>query len=300
MKHKPARLLLALSLRRVAFGLCLLLIPALAAAQSGGTFELSRGTPYDGGPAATGSGSGADFWLADIIGQPEAAAAATGAGLGGDFTVRGGFQPVPLYHTVYVDDAWTGQPAGAYLGDGKRMRSNAFADLAPALSRIASGGSVIVAPGAYADNLFLDRPVTVTLTGQTTLTGSISITQGSLVAPAVGLELHGDFTRAGVELAANGGTILFDGGIAQYLALNALTTFENLTVVTPTLLIETIPDANAYVQGTLTNTGVIRKTQPAEAEGEILLRPGRQPQRRGPDHRRNLRWLAAQHHSRPL
>ncbi|MCB0148070.1 MAG: hypothetical protein KDE01_10505, partial [Caldilineaceae bacterium] len=75
------------------------------------------------------------------------------------------------------------------------------------------------------------------------------------------IAVSGHFTNSGT-LDTNGSGITFDGAKTQNLVLNTFTSFDALTVYTGTTLVEAVTDDNAYIQGTLTNFGTIRKTQP--------------------------------------
>lgn len=77
MKHSARRTGLALFA-----GLCAVAFAIAAAAQVGGSFEISSGTIDNGGGIATGDGLSVD----GTIGQPDAGLAA-----GGSFVLQGGF-----------------------------------------------------------------------------------------------------------------------------------------------------------------------------------------------------------------
>jgi hypothetical protein len=128
------------------------------------------------------------------------------------------------------------------------------------------------------------KTATVTATSTLTVTQLLTITQGKLVSASDyadiliatdgTLVLTNDITVSG-NLVIQGAGILttaghgitFDGGLEQNLTLASLTTFANLTVTAGTTLIETETADNAAVSGTLSNAGVIRKTQPVAATG---------------------------------
>ncbi|MEI6394646.1 MAG: MBG domain-containing protein, partial [Verrucomicrobiota bacterium] len=120
---------------------------------------------------------------------------------------------------------------------------------------------------------------TVTATSKLKATKKLTITKGKLVSASEygdvlietegTLELTSDITIAGDLVIQGNGTlttfnnkITFDGGIEQHLTLNNLVQFYDLTVTAGTTLIETETSDSVYVQGTLLNQGVIRKTQP--------------------------------------
>jgi uncharacterized delta-60 repeat protein len=121
---------------------------------------------------------------------------------------------------------------------------------------------------------------TVTISGKLKVTKKLTISKGKLTSASdyediqidedgeleltSDITVSGSFTNSGT-LTTDGWGITFDGGVEQHLALNVLTGFDDLTVSTGTTLVETVTDDNAYVGGTLTNEGVIRKTQPVDS-----------------------------------
>ncbi len=118
---------------------------------------------------------------------------------------------------------------------------------------------------------------TVTVTsGKLTSSGRTRIRKGKLITASDyedleidefgTLQLGNDITIGGNlvvtgTLRTNGYGITFDGAKEQNLTLVGVTTFDDLTVAAGTTLIETESGDHAQVQGTLTNNGVIRKTQ---------------------------------------
>ena len=122
----------------------------------------------------------------------------------------------------------------------------------------------------------------VTIAGKLKVTDKLTVTKGQLIADGANdyadveietegvlisnndISVSGHFTNSGTLNTAEFG-ITFDGGVAQNLTLNVVTSFDHLTVLTGTTLIETVTSDNANVTGTppnITNNGVIRKTQP--------------------------------------
>ncbi len=102
-------------------------------------------------------------------------------------------------------------------------------------------------------------------TGTANLSDAASIACGSLTLSSGTLNLGdvsiaGDLIRNGGTFNAGSGTLTFDGGTTQNLALNVATTFHNLVVASGTTLVETVANDNATVSGELINQGVIRKT----------------------------------------
>lgn len=83
------------------------------------------------------------------------------------------------------------------------------------------------------------------------------------------LTITGAFKRTdGGFQSLNGSTLAFDGN-EVHLNLEVNTAFENLTVLTDTLLIEVNPNAYANLSGNLINLGVIRKTQNVAGTGNL-------------------------------
>ena len=125
----------------------------------------------------------------------------------------------------------------------------------------------------------------VTIVGKLKAAKKLTITKGSLISASDygDLEIEGEgvmtlthpisiggsFTNSG-ELNTAGFAVSFDGwleqsagpNVEQTLTLNVLTSFDDLNVMTGTTLIEAVTDDHAYLNGALTNYGVIRKTQP--------------------------------------
>ncbi len=138
---------------------------------------------------------------------------------------------------------------------------------------------------------------TVTVTsGKLTSSGRTRIRNGKLITASDyedleidefgTLQLGNDITIGGNlvvtgTLDTHGFGITFDGAKEQNLTLDHVTTFDNLTVAAGATLIETDSGDHAAVVGTLTNNGVIRKTQAIDAatdyyfglasQGELLI-----------------------------
>ena len=98
---------------------------------------------------------------------------------------------------------------------------------------------VFVSASTYQD-------VVIETNGTLSLTGDITVS--------------GNFTNRGT-FNANGYKVTFNGTNEQYLALEAPTTFADLTVDTNSILVEVVSANNATVTGSLENYGVIRKAQ---------------------------------------
>ncbi len=123
---------------------------------------------------------------------------------------------------------------------------------------------------------------TVTISGKLKVTKKLAITKGKLISASdygdieieadgeleltSAITVSGNFTNTGT-LTTNGFGVTLDGGVAQNLVANVVTLFDDLTVSTGTTMIETVPDDNVVVMGTLTNNGVIRKSQTVTETG---------------------------------
>jgi hypothetical protein len=128
---------------------------------------------------------------------------------------------------------------------------------------------------------------TVTVTaGKLTSSGRTRIRKGKLITASDyedleieefgTLKLGNNITIGGNlvvtgTLDTNGYGVTFDGAKAQNLTLVHVTTFDDLTVAAGTTLIETESGDHAVVNGTLTNNGVIRKTQMIDAETDYYF-----------------------------
>ena len=123
---------------------------------------------------------------------------------------------------------------------------------------------------------------TVTVSGKLKVTNKLTITKGKLKSASDygdieiqddgELELTSDITISGNFTKTLNGTfthgnrkVTFDGGISQNLTLYSLTMFYDLEVASGTTLVETITNDSTYVENTLTNNGVIRKTQAVDS-----------------------------------
>lgn len=103
-------------------------------------------------------------------------------------------------------------------------------------------------------------------TGKLNMIGNVTL--DNLTHNGGTLNLGGASVSISRSLTCNGGsfravtsTLTFNGATTPTLTFSQPTTFNNLRVLTGTTLIETAAADNAIVNGTLTNDGVIRKTQ---------------------------------------
>src|SRR5690606_25538304 len=130
---------------------------------------------------------------------------------------------------------------------------------------------------------------TVTIVGKLKSTKKMRIISGRLISASdyVDIEidesgtmsLTNDITIAGNLIVTgtfdtNGYAVTFDGGVdqsetvTQTFFLDGIKTFADINVYTNTLLVETSsPGSGVYLDGTLTNYGTIRNSQPVEDTG---------------------------------
>jgi hypothetical protein len=117
---------------------------------------------------------------------------------------------------------------------------------------------------------------TVTAANKIKVTKKLTLTKGKLISASdyedieiaadgeleltSSITVGGEFSISGL-LTTNGNGVTFDGAKQQNLAANVVTSFDDLTVSSGTTLIETVSDDNVALGGSLTNNGVIRKTQ---------------------------------------
>lgn len=116
-------------------------------------------------------------------------------------------------------------------------------------------------PGTHSSAIVTDTH-TINLTAPTAIK-HVSIGPDATLDVAANhtFTLTGDFVNAGTFMPASG-SVVFGGGMTQSLTTTVPTVFNNFTVYTGTLLVEQISADNANVNGTLTNWGTIRKSQP--------------------------------------
>jgi hypothetical protein len=137
----------------------------------------------------------------------------------------------------------------------------------------APSGNMNVAGNFINSGTFSHNNGTVTFNGATAISGSSTHSfnnvtiSGNLTAPGGNMNVAGNFTRNGGAFSHNSGTVTFNGSGTQNLAIDAATTFYNLTVNSGVTLVETVAADNATVSGTLINSGVIRKTQAISGTG---------------------------------
>ncbi|HEX3599223.1 MAG TPA: hypothetical protein VHU84_03720, partial [Lacipirellulaceae bacterium] len=117
--------------------------------------------------------------------------------------------------TTYVDDAWTGFTNGQVITDADAVTAgnqpaifgtNAFATLQSAMTAVASGGTVVVNDGTYAEAIGVDAGKTMKVIGNVSLNGNDLTVNGTL-------QVDGSLSGAGTVIATSGGKIGGTGAI---------------------------------------------------------------------------------------
>jgi hypothetical protein len=142
--------------------------------------------------------------------------------------------------------------------------------LQAAIDAVPLGGQVIVYGGVYDEAVSLNKNVPVTCLEALTLDG-LALSAGTFTAPPATLTLLGSFTRTGGVFDADSGALAFAaGGTSGYnLDLSIPTEFHDLSVASGVTLVEVQAADNASLSGTVTNNGVIRKTQSVSGTGPL-------------------------------
>ncbi len=118
--------------------------------------------------------------------------------------------------------------------DASHSPDCAFRTISKGISDVNLDGTVNVAAGLYNELVELNRVVTVTMSGNITVTGNLSLTEGALNAPSGILTLQGDYERdINGQFRRNSGTLKLNGAAAQTLKGNWVTGFWNLTIDNP-------------------------------------------------------------------
>lgn len=102
-----------------------------------------------------------------------------------------------------------------------------------ALGYVASGGKVSVLGGTYNEAVALNKNASLDFDSDTTISGGINQSLGTILAPNETLTLQGSFERSGGVFTHNSGTVAMAGLSAQTLGGAAATTFNNLTLDNP-------------------------------------------------------------------
>ena len=133
-------------------------------------------------------------------------------------------------------------PAGLCSG-----HAPCYSSLRAAIAGGSENGLVQVYGGTYTEDVTIPRNMTVSLAGDLTLHGSLTLAQGTFQLGFRSLDLSGDFTNQG-SFQSGLGTLALNGSTPQILS-GAATTFYDLTINNPAGVDLTL---NATVAGTLT------------------------------------------------
>jgi hypothetical protein len=110
----------------------------------------------------------------------------------------------------------------------------AFGSITYGISQVDLGGDLYVAGGTYNESLVLNREITVTMSGNTALTGNLNIQDGTLNAPAGTLSLAGNYSRTTPGVFKNGlGTLEMNGVVQQSIGGGSVTSFHHLLINNP-------------------------------------------------------------------
>jgi peptidase C25-like protein/Big-like domain-containing protein len=140
-----------------------------------------------------------------------------------------GMQSVVKPPMVQVDDSFAGSTDCQDLGSGNIFNRTAFATIAGGQSGVASGGTVNVAAGTYAENVTVAMD-TLSLSGAVQITGNLTLSGGTFNSTSGVLSLTGNFIHNGGTFNNNSGTVALIGSAAQSLGGTLATAFNNLTV----------------------------------------------------------------------
>lgn len=111
-----------------------------------------------------------------------------------------------------------------------------------------TSAQTISGTGGIYGNLDLNNSYGASFNNSSTITGSLTITNGTLTAPTGTLTLSGNFINNG-SFVNNSGTLSFNG--TSTITLSSATTFKNL-YISGTL---TAPSSNLNISGNFTNSG---------------------------------------------
>ena len=147
-----------------------------------------------------------------------------------------GMQSVVKPPIVQVDDSFAGSADCQDLGSGNIFGRNAFATIAAGQAGVATGGTVNVAEGTYAENVTVAMD-TVTISGNVQII-SLALNGGTFnsstpISPNGVLSLTGNFTHNGGTFNPIGSTVVMIGSAAQTLGGTVQTAFNNLTINNP-------------------------------------------------------------------
>jgi len=107
----------------------------------------------------------------------------------------------------------------------------AFRTISKGIKEVDTDGIVNVASGEYDESVVLDQVITVTMSGDITVTGNISITAGALNATPGVLALQGDFAHEkDGRFYSKNGTLKFNGSSPQHIQGDQVTSFANVAI----------------------------------------------------------------------
>ncbi|MEK7873823.1 MAG: choice-of-anchor Q domain-containing protein, partial [Chloroflexota bacterium] len=158
--------------------------------------------------------------------------------------------------------------SGAFTGGSGALTVSGSVTISGGTLTAPTGNFAVGGDWTYNGGTFTHNSGTVTFTGTTTISGSVATTfnnitidvGGTLTAHSGTTNIAGSFTNSGA-FNHNNGTVAFTSGATQNLTANQSTQFKNLTVSAGTTLVETVSADNVTVSGTLTNNGIIHKSQ---------------------------------------
>ncbi|MBI2864710.1 MAG: hypothetical protein HYX94_09145 [Chloroflexi bacterium] len=141
--------------------------------------------------------------------------------------------------------------------------------LTSTLSNLITGEVAYLYAGTYTESLSLSTNITATLSGTVSITGSVSLTTGTLNTNGYTLTVSGDWTNTGGAFnAGSSGGVVFDKAGTVTLSKSgagSTETFCNLTISRTTTLLDVSDDYLAITDGcALANNGVIRREAPAQ------------------------------------
>ncbi len=170
-------------------------------------------------------------------------ASAAGAAPSLTYTLVNNSTTVPVT-AIYVDDDYNASTPG--------WNVDHFASMQGGIDAVSRGGTVTVYAGTYTENVTLNNHAELSLAGDITLNGSLTLATGSFHAASYTLSLSGDFANVAV-FDPGAGAVIFNGSGLQTIGGSGVTTFNNLTInntsgLSPAVKLKT----DATVNGTLT------------------------------------------------
>ncbi|MBI2863145.1 MAG: SBBP repeat-containing protein [Chloroflexi bacterium] len=146
--------------------------------------------------------------------------------------------------------------------------SPCFATLALALGGLLTGGTAYIYGGTYTQSLSFSTNVTATISATVAISGSVSLTTGTLNTNGYTLTVSGDWTNTAGTYSPASGRVIFDKAGTATLSKSgtgSTETFCNLTISRTTTVLDVSDDYIAIADGcALTNNGAIRREAPAQ------------------------------------